>query len=125
MRFALVAAALAGASAVVIGAANAHLASTLGPTAAGWLQTGLHWQTIHALALLGVAALAAATRPSRWLFAAGIAWIAGILLFSGSLYVMALTGFRDLGVLTPIGGLVMIVGWLLLLPHVTVVGRKT
>lgn len=124
MRTALIAAALAGGSAVVIGAAAAHLGATLGPLAAGWFQTGLHWQTIHAPALLALAAVSAVAGPSRWLLATACLWSAGILLFSGSLYVMALTGFRGIGALTPIGGLALIGGWVCIIPHALRFGRK-
>ena len=118
MRFALTAAALAGGSAVVIGAAASHgLEARVGTLGAAWIETGLRWQAVHALALLGAAALARPGAPMRWLVAAGWAWTAGILLFSGTLYVMALTGLRGIGVLTPFGGLALIGGWGCMLLH--------
>jgi uncharacterized membrane protein YgdD (TMEM256/DUF423 family) len=95
---------------VALGAFGAHaLKDILGPAETGWWQTAVQYQMWHALALV---ALAAIPLPrSGW--PAGLI-AAGILLFSGSLYVMALTGVRALGAVTPIGGLLLILGWLLL-----------
>jgi len=70
--------------------------------------TGARYHLIHALALLGVAAHP--TQPA----AAGWAFVAGVVLFSGSLYLMTLTGARWLGAITPLGGLSFIAGWLIL-----------
>ncbi|MDO4636981.1 MAG: DUF423 domain-containing protein [Lautropia sp.] len=74
-------------------------------------ETAVRYQIYHALALLAVAALASrlpagAVRTVSWLF------IAGIICFSGSLYLLALTGSRPLGILTPVGGSCFIAGWL-------------
>ncbi len=71
-------------------------------------ETAARYHLIHALALLGVAAHPA--RPAR----AGVAFLVGVGLFSGSLYLMTLTGMRWLGAITPLGGVAFIVGWLLL-----------
>lgn len=76
-------------------------------------QTGVQYQLIHALALLGVALLAL-QRPGRLLSAAGGLFVAGILLFSGSLYLLTLTGVGKLGMITPIGGTAFLAGWLCL-----------
>lgn len=70
--------------------------------------TGARYHLIHAVALLGVAAHPGAVDWSGRLF------VAGIVLFSGSLYLMTLTGVRVLGAVTPLGGLCFIAGWLLL-----------
>ena len=107
-RIALAGALLAG-LAVACGAFGAHaLRGTIGEQQLGWWQTAAQYQFWHALALLALAAL----RPHR---AAVIAWLlgGGAVLFSGTLYLMALTDARWLGVITPIGGVTMIVGWLL------------
>ena len=65
----------------------------------------------HALAL-GLVALAAARWPQNGLFAvAGWAFVAGVAIFSGSLYILALTGTKWLGAITPIGGVAFLVGW--------------
>jgi uncharacterized membrane protein YgdD (TMEM256/DUF423 family) len=67
----------------------------------------------HALALLAVAW--AVTRwPGPWVTSAGWLFVAGTVLFSGSLYLLALTGVRALGAITPFGGLAFILGWLAL-----------
>jgi uncharacterized membrane protein YgdD (TMEM256/DUF423 family) len=73
-----------------------------------WWATGARYHLIHAVALLGVAAHPA--RPTG----AGVSFLIGIGLFSGSLYLMTLTGITKLGMITPLGGLAFITGWLLL-----------
>lgn len=95
---------------VALGAFGAHgLKSMLEPQALGWWQTAVQYQMWHALALLAMAAL----RDVRTGLPAGLMG-AGVLLFSGSLYAMALTGARWLGAVTPLGGLLLIAGWCLL-----------
>jgi uncharacterized membrane protein YgdD (TMEM256/DUF423 family) len=77
----------------------------------GWWQTGAHYHLMHALAL-GLVALVVTRAPiARF---AGIAFVLGSVLFSGSLYVMALGGPRWLGAVTPFGGLSLLAGWALL-----------
>jgi len=76
-------------------------------------KTAAEYQMYHALALL-VVGLLASSRPSGLLTGAGWSFLLGILLFSGSLYVLTLTGERRLGMITPIGGLFFLLGWLLL-----------
>jgi uncharacterized membrane protein YgdD (TMEM256/DUF423 family) len=93
--------------AVALGAFGAHaLKAVLGPEALGWWQTAVQYQMWHALALVALACSGAAwpIRPA-WLMGAGAA------LFAASLYLMALTGARWLGAVTPIGGALMIAGW--------------
>ena len=81
---------------------------------AAQFETGARYQMYHSLALLAVAA-AAAWRPQAGLIpTAGWLFLAGIVLFSGSLYVLALTGVRRWGAVTPFGGLAFLLGWLLL-----------
>lgn len=115
-RLALVASATFGFLAVALGAFGAHgLKARLGPLADGvqrleWWNTGAHYQAIHALAL-GLVAYLATRSSSTSVNVAAYAFIAGILLFSGSLYVMTLTGVRVLGAVTPFGGLAFLVGW--------------
>ena len=103
-----------GALGVAAGAFGAHgLKAQLSPEMFAVFETGVRYHLIHALALLGVAW--AATRwSSLAVQAAGWLFVVGILLFSGSLYAMCLTGIRGLGAITPIGGVALIVGWLLL-----------
>lgn len=106
----LAAGAALGGLAVALGAFGAHaLRAGLGAEALGWWQTAVQYQMWHALALvaLGAVDLRWARLPA-WLLAAGAA------IFSASLYAMALTGARWLGAVTPLGGLLMLVGWALL-----------
>lgn len=117
MRWMLVTAALLGALAVGTGAFGAHaLEGVLAERARGWYDTAVTYHATHALALLacGLVAVHApvgSTTP-RSLTAAGAALLIGIVLFSGSLYLMAFTGWTRLGMITPLGGLALIVGWL-------------
>src|SRR5919206_5220379 len=103
--------ALAALIGVTLGAFAAHgLKSRLDPTALATFETGVRYHMYHALALLAVAWAAtrwpgAAVNASGWLF------VAGIVLFSGSLYALSLTGVRWLGAITPLGGLAFVAGW--------------
>ena len=76
-------------------------------------EVGVRYHMYHALGLLAVA-WAADRWTGRWTAAAGWLFVAGIVIFSGSLYLMALTGARWLGAVTPIGGLAFILGWVAL-----------
>ena len=109
MRHPLVfAGALAGFLGVALGAFGAHaLAPTL--AAAGMTEvwhTAVLYHLIHAVAVLWAGG--AGLRKAR---IAGWCWMIGIILFSGSLYAMALTGWRPLGYVTPLGGLALLAGW--------------
>jgi uncharacterized membrane protein YgdD (TMEM256/DUF423 family) len=106
--------AVAGFIGVALGAFGAHgLRSRLSPEMLAVFETGVRYQMYHALAILFVAL--AAARLDGWLVrTAGWLFTAGIVLFSGSLYAMALTGVRALGAVTPIGGLAFLAGWALL-----------
>lgn len=82
--------------------------------ATGTYETGVHYHMIHALGILITALLAGKLGESRkWLWANRL-FVIGIVLFSGSLYLMAITGWKWLGPITPLGGISFIVGWLLL-----------
>ena len=107
--------ALAGFVGVMFGAFGAHaLRNRLSPEMLAVFETGVRYQMYHAFAIL-IVALAAA-RFDGWLVrAAGWAFTGGIVLFSGSLYALALTGVTILGAVTPIGGLAFLVGWGLLI----------
>ncbi|MET0066851.1 MAG: DUF423 domain-containing protein [Candidatus Thiodiazotropha sp.] len=108
-------AALSGMLLVILGAFGAHaLEPRLPAHHLVWWQKAVHYQGLHSLALLGTGLLAL-HHPSRPLQFAGALFLGGILLFSGSLYVMALTGLRTLGMITPLGGLAFIGGWFALL----------
>ncbi len=105
-------AACSGFLAVAIGAFGAHgLESVLTPESMRTYQTGVQYHFYHSLALFGVAILAAQLEPARLLNIAGWSFVAGILLFSGSLYVLSVTGIRWLGAITPLGGVAFLVGW--------------
>ncbi len=101
---------------VGLGAFGAHgLRARLDAVADGaqrmqWWQTGAQYHLVHALALVVAAYLAARTGTTA-ATVAGFCFAGGILLFSGSLYVMTLTGIRVLGAVTPLGGLLMLAGW--------------
>lgn len=116
MRWAMLAAAVGGGSAVAIGAWAAHAGpQALNPQALAWLDTAVSYQMWHALALLGAAALARIA-PGRTLSLAAAAFGLGIVLFCGSLYLLALANL-PLAWLTPLGGLCFIAGWGLLAWH--------
>lgn len=114
-RVCIVAAAFALAAAVVFGAFGAHaFKPRLTPESFAVYQTAVQYHFWHALGLLGVGIL-----MTQWPDAKGLAWtawllIAGMFLFSGSLYALALTGARWLGALTPFGGGAFIAAWLTL-----------
>lgn len=74
-------------------------------------EVAVRYQMYHALALLAVGLLAE-RHPSRWLTWAGAAFCLGVLVFSGCLYAYALTGMRVLGMIVPIGGVLLLAGWL-------------
>lgn len=108
--FVVLGAVLAGLS-VAAGAFGAHaLRGQLEPRMLEVFETAARYQMYHALALFAVAWLVQQTQAQAAQLA-GWAFVAGILLFSGSLYAMALTGVRVLGAITPIGGVAFIVGW--------------
>lgn len=113
-KFWFIAGSLAGASGVVLGAFAAHgLKGALPADSLAQFETGARYQLVHALALLG-AGWACERWPGPLAQAAGWALLAGIVIFSGSLYALALSGVRWLGAITPAGGLALIAGWLLL-----------
>jgi uncharacterized membrane protein YgdD (TMEM256/DUF423 family) len=107
----LLIAAINGALAVACGAFAAHgLEGRLDARALSVFETGARYHMYHALAM-GLAAFAArgaAAGPAR---AAAMFFLAGIVLFSGSLYLLALTGTRALGIVTPFGGVAFLIGW--------------
>ena len=103
-----------GGLSVVLGAFGAHaLKSRLDPDMLQIFETGVRYQFYHALAMLAFAAGIARLWESRYAPAACTAWAVGIVIFSGSLYLLTLTGQRWLGAITPIGGVAFILGWVL------------
>jgi uncharacterized membrane protein YgdD (TMEM256/DUF423 family) len=101
--------------AVALGAFGAHaLRARLSSDMLTIFETAVRYQVYHALGLFAVAFLAE-KHPSALVTAAGWSLCLGILVFSGSLYVLSMSGVRWLGAITPIGGTAFLVGWILLL----------
>ncbi len=111
---------------IVLGAINGFLSVALGAFGAHGLrsqisthmltvfQTGVQYQMYHALALLFIGLWAERNPGLRYINWSGGLLLAGILLFSGSLYLLAITGTRSLGVITPFGGICFLSGWVVL-----------
>jgi uncharacterized membrane protein YgdD (TMEM256/DUF423 family) len=112
----IVAAAVSGAISVAFGAFAAHgvdLSTEVGRKAHGWLQTGSHYEMIHALAIIAVAVLARnAAVNARAALAAQCLFLAGSILFPSALYALAFGGPRWFGAVAPLGGTAFILGWL-------------
>lgn len=107
--------ALSGGVAVALGAFGAHgLRARLAADLLAMFETGVRYQMYHALALLAVAWAVARWNGSALPVAAGWLFVAGTVLFSFSLYTLALTGVRWLGAITPLGGIAFVVGWICL-----------
>ncbi len=105
---------LSGFVGVLLGAFAAHgLKSRIGADALATFEIGVRYQMYHAFALLAVG-LAYAKWPGTALAASGWLFVAGTVVFSGSLYVLSFTGARWLGAITPFGGLALLAGWLCL-----------
>jgi uncharacterized membrane protein YgdD (TMEM256/DUF423 family) len=99
---------------VALGAFGAHgLRAHLSPADLAIFETGVRYQMYHAVGLLAVA-WAAARWPGAMVHASGWLFVAGILVFSGSLYALVLTGQRWMGAITPLGGVCFLAGWALL-----------
>jgi len=112
--FGLVGAAL-GFMAVALGAFGAHLLEArLSGRDLGIYETAVRYQMYHALALILIAALIPRSAAPALLSSAGWAFIVGVFVFSGSLYLLVFTGVRTFGAVTPIGGVALLAGWALL-----------
>ena len=104
-------AAIAGFTGVALGAFGAHaLKGVLTAQQLGWWNTAVLYHLVHAAVLLGLAAWLF-IQPSRALKVSAVLMLVGLVLFSGSLYTMALTDIRALGMVTPLGGLSWLAGW--------------
>lgn len=114
--FLAIAASLGGLS-VILGAFASHaLKERLSDRALEIWETGTKYQMYHSLALLLVALLLSRLETgSIPLVAAGVAFVVGVILFSGSLYALSLSGVKWLGAITPLGGVAFIIGWACLL----------
>ncbi len=119
MKFFIQAGALFGALAVTLGAFGAHAlkASLESANRLDTFETAVKYQFYHALALVLVGFMLRGQEgeAGKWLGWAGYSFIGGILIFSGSLYAICFTGITKFGATAPIGGLLMILGWILLL----------
>ncbi len=97
---------------VLFGAFGAHaLKSQLSPDLLQVYKTGVEYQYYHALGLLLIGLIGFQLK-SKWLNRAGLFIFAGIVLFSGSLYMLALTGIKWIGAITPLGGIAFVFGWI-------------
>jgi uncharacterized membrane protein YgdD (TMEM256/DUF423 family) len=114
-RLFFILAGISGGLAVALGAFGAHgLRAQLSAEMLDTFKTGVNYQMYHALALLAIALALSRLPNSNLLAIAGWLFLAGTLLFSGSLYLLALTGIRWLGAITPLGGIAFIAGWVCL-----------
>lgn len=110
----MVIASVFGLTGVALGAFGAHtLKSTVSSEMLSVFETGVRYQMYHAFALFIVAWVLQSSQSRRFEVSAWF-FVVGVVLFSGSLYVLALTGIRGLGIITPIGGLAFLAGWLTL-----------
>lgn len=118
MPFFIIAGAVNAAIAVAFGAFGAHaLKDRLSERYLAIWETAVQYQMFHAIALLAVGILMSASLfgPSTTLSWAGYLLLAGIIIFSGSLYILSLSGIGILGAITPIGGVAFIIGWIMLI----------
>jgi uncharacterized membrane protein YgdD (TMEM256/DUF423 family) len=107
--------AFSAALSVALGAFGAHgLKEYLAPESLRTFETAVQYQFYHSLGLIFVGVIVPAAKPPSTLVPVGWLMLAGILLFSGSLYLLSLTGIRGIGIVTPFGGVAFIVAWLLL-----------
>jgi uncharacterized membrane protein YgdD (TMEM256/DUF423 family) len=105
-------ASLSGMLAVTFGAFGAHaLKSRLDEHALGVFQTAVQYHFYHSLALLAVGVIALSQPQTALLRSSGYLFLVGIVVFSGSLYLLSMSGLRWLGAITPLGGLAFIAGW--------------
>jgi uncharacterized membrane protein YgdD (TMEM256/DUF423 family) len=112
----LLSGAVLGGLGVMIGAFGAHALRPMLEAAnrLDTFETAVKYQFYHALALLAIGLLLQRSNQAMFAYAGNLT-LAGVLIFSGSLYILCLTGIRWLGAITPIGGLLMIAGWILMI----------
>lgn len=123
-RFMLIFAAISGFIFVALGAFGAHvLSKSLGIVEMGWIHTGLEYQAFHTLAILGLA-VAMQRRTSIWFYWSSVFLALGTVMFSGSLYCLALSHLHLWAYITPVGGVSFLVGWILMLIGAVRMKRK-
>ena len=99
---------------VALGAFGAHALKTrIDTDLLAVYQTGVQYHLIHALGIIAIGILVQMSPLSKWLPIAGWTMVAGVIVFSGSLYALSLTGIRVLGAITPLGGVALLAAWLL------------
>ncbi|MAV27786.1 MAG: hypothetical protein CMQ05_17055 [Gammaproteobacteria bacterium] len=109
-------ASLAGGLSVLLGAFGAHaLKNKIEPALLTAYNTAVAYQMVHAVAVLVIVLLARTSESPGLYHGAAVSMLSGILLFSGSLYALTLLGWRWFGPITPLGGLLLMMGWVLLL----------
>ena len=124
MQWVLVFAGLSGVVAVAFGAWSAHGAeAVLDAQALGWVRTAVQYQIWHSLALVGIYLLMT-VKPGRFLPVAAGAYAGGIVLFSGGLYLYALSGVRLFAFAVPLGGMALMAGWLFMAIYALMVDRR-
>ncbi|ADQ78491.1 protein of unknown function DUF423 [Paludibacter propionicigenes WB4] len=117
MKQIFVTAAISGMLAVALGAFGAHIIKKMiTPDMLEVYKTGVQYHFYHTFALLATGILLY-LQPSKSLKTAAYLFMAGIVLFSGSLYALAITGIKALGIITPFGGVAWLIAWLLLAIH--------
>ena len=100
---------------VALGAFGAHaLKAQLSADMLAVYQTGVQYHLAHALGIVLVGILVQIVPASKWLVIAGWTMTAGVILFSGSLYLLSVTGMRMLGAVTPLGGIALLAAWLMM-----------
>lgn len=115
-RVFIIIAAISGFLAISLGAFGAHaLKESISPAALEVYKTAVQYQMFNTTALLAIGLLGLKFPRERKLLWSGGLLIAGMVLFSGSLYTMSMSGIRWLGMITPVGGILMLGGWLLLM----------
>ena len=114
-KFIIFCGALSAALSVILGAFAAHiLKSRMPPETLAVFQTGVQYQFYHSLGMILIGLIVQFTKTSVLLTSAGWLMLTGMLLFSGSLYLISFSGLRSFGLITPVGGTAFIVAWLLL-----------
>ena len=117
MKLFITAGAISGALAVLLGAFGAHLLKqVISPEMIEVYKTGIQYQFYHTFAL-PIAGILMKFNPTQTLKWSGYLFIAGIIIFSGFLYLLAITGIKTLGMIVPIGVLMFVAGWICLLVH--------